>query len=108
MNFHTSGYTTQKKHILPTQCAFETQFNAARYFENHCGDRGKRGCHMTSDIDHCEEMIAHEEQLASAAPSSEAAESHRQLAMLYRIQCKVLRNKLTDPSSQRPSIGMAF
>jgi hypothetical protein len=46
---------------------------------------------MDGDLEHCLTMIASEEQLAKAAPSSEVAEMHLQLAMLYRAQFEHLR-----------------
>lgn len=51
---------------------------------------------MTSEIDHCRQMIAGEEERARQAPSAEAAESHNQLAMLYRIQLHVLQCRSAD------------
>lgn len=51
---------------------------------------------MVSDIRHCELMVQREEQRAAEAPTPEAAESHLQLAMLYRTQCKILRDRFQD------------
>lgn len=51
---------------------------------------------MMADIEHCERMIARENQLAEQAPTPEAAESHLQLSMLYRIQLYVLQCRTLD------------
>ncbi|HKR93060.1 hypothetical protein [Novosphingobium sp.] len=45
---------------------------------------------MSEEIDYCKSRIASEEKLAEQAPSPEAAESHWQLAMLYRVQLNLL------------------
>lgn len=45
---------------------------------------------MSDKADHCRARIAMEEKLASEASSPEAAESHWQLAMLYRVQLNLL------------------
>lgn len=56
---------------------------------------------MNADIEHCQRMIAHENQLAEQAPTPEAAESHLQLAMLYRIQLYVLECRAHDDGAMR-------
>ena len=45
---------------------------------------------MDRDVEHCIEMIDREEQRAAAALSSEAAEMHHQMVMLYRAQLQHL------------------
>lgn len=54
---------------------------------------------MDADIEHCQRMIAHENALADQAPSPEAAESHLQLAMLYRTQLYVLQCRTRDATA---------
>lgn len=49
---------------------------------------------MISDIQHCRDMVAREERRALEAPTPEAAESHRQMAMLYTAQCRLLQGRL--------------
>ncbi|WP_232491810.1 hypothetical protein [Novosphingobium kaempferiae] len=48
---------------------------------------------MDTEIQHCGRMIEVEERRAAEAPTSEAAESHHQLAMLYKAQLNLLSRK---------------
>lgn len=45
---------------------------------------------MNADINHCRRMVAEEQRRAKAAPSREAAEMHKQMAMLYIAQLEHL------------------
>jgi len=56
---------------------------------------------MTSDIEHCEKMIAEQKRRAVEASSPEAAESHHQLIMLYKAQHRVLRNRVPVQTTPR-------
>lgn len=43
-------------------------------------------------IEYCLQRIAEEEAISRQAGSPEAAESHNQMAMLYRIQLQLLKS----------------
>lgn len=58
---------------------------------------------MMSDIRHCELMVQREERRAAEAPTPEAAESHLQLAMLYRTQCKILQDRFQGGETPSPA-----
>jgi len=49
---------------------------------------------MDTDARHCAMMFLEERRLAHAASFPEAAETHHQMAMLYKAQFKLLRSKL--------------
>jgi hypothetical protein len=49
---------------------------------------------MESDIRHCANMLCRERALARTAPSTETAELHHQLIMLYKAQFKLLRRRM--------------
>jgi hypothetical protein len=46
-----------------------------------------------NEIEHCQQRIAEEQAIARAAGSSEASEMHAQMAMLYKIQLEMLKNR---------------
>jgi hypothetical protein len=54
---------------------------------------------MDHDIAHCLDQIAAEESLAHQASSEEAADVHRQVAMLYRAQLTALQRITRRPSA---------
>ena len=54
---------------------------------------------MRGQARHCAKMIRTERQLARAAPSREAAEIHYQMVMLYRVQLKLLIQRLHGPTA---------
>lgn len=52
---------------------------------------------MTDDVQHQNEMIAKQNQLAVEAPSPEAAELHLQLMSLYKAQLEMCERRYAKP-----------